>query len=53
MQVMKPIPGLDDLLERAVKAGVFGTKMRSVISAPTTKALKPSSTSSSTSGARS
>ena len=31
-QVMKPIPGLDDLLERAVKAGVFGTKMRSVIS---------------------
>jgi hypothetical protein len=32
VQVMKPIPGLDDLLERAVKAGVFGTKMRSVIS---------------------
>ena len=31
-QMMKPIPGLDDLLERAVKAGVFGTKMRSVIS---------------------
>jgi fructose-bisphosphate aldolase class I len=31
-QLMKPIPGLDDLLERAVKAGVFGTKMRSVIS---------------------
>ena len=31
VQVMKPIPGLDDLLERAVKAGVFGTKMRSVI----------------------
>jgi fructose-bisphosphate aldolase class I len=31
-QVMKPIPGLDDLLERAVRAGVFGTKMRSVIS---------------------
>ena len=30
-QVMKPIPGLDDLLDRAVKAGVFGTKMRSVI----------------------
>ena len=28
---MKPIPGLDALLERAVKLGVFGTKMRSVI----------------------
>ena len=32
VQLMKPIPGLDDLLERAVRAGVFGTKMRSVIS---------------------
>jgi fructose-bisphosphate aldolase class I len=32
VQVMKPIPGLDELLERAVQAGVFGTKMRSVIS---------------------
>ena len=30
-QVMKPIPGLDDLLARAAKKGVFGTKMRSVI----------------------
>jgi fructose-bisphosphate aldolase class I len=30
-QLMKPMPGLDDLLKRAVKAGVFGTKMRSVI----------------------
>jgi fructose-bisphosphate aldolase class I len=30
-QVMKPIPGLDDLLKRAVDKGVFGTKMRSVI----------------------
>ena len=30
-QVMKPIPGLDNLLERAVQAGVFGTKMRSLI----------------------
>jgi fructose-bisphosphate aldolase class I len=29
--LMKPIPGLDPLLERAVKLGVFGTKMRSVI----------------------
>ncbi len=30
-QVMKPIGGLDELLGRAVDAGVFGTKMRSVI----------------------
>ena len=29
--MMKPIPGLDGLLERAVKLGVYGTKMRSVI----------------------
>ena len=32
-QVMKPMPELDALCERAVKAGVFGTKMRSVINA--------------------
>jgi len=31
VQLMKPIPGLDDLLSRAVKLGIFGTKMRSVI----------------------
>ena len=31
VQRMKPMPGLDDLLARAVKAGIFGTKMRSVI----------------------
>ncbi len=31
VQLMKPMPGLDDLLARAVKLGVFGTKMRSVI----------------------
>jgi fructose-bisphosphate aldolase, class I len=30
-QVMKPMPGLDDLLARAKAKGVFGTKMRSVI----------------------
>lgn len=30
-QVMKPIPGLDELLARAKDKGVFGTKMRSVI----------------------
>lgn len=31
VQLMKPIPGLDDLLSRARANGVFGTKMRSVI----------------------
>lgn len=31
VQLMKPMPTLDDLLTRAVKAGIFGTKMRSVI----------------------
>lgn len=31
VQLMKPMDGLDSLLERAVKAGMFGTKMRSVI----------------------
>ncbi len=33
VQLMKPIDGLDTLLGRAVTAGMFGTKMRSVISA--------------------
>jgi fructose-bisphosphate aldolase class I len=31
VQLMKPIPGLRELCERAVGHGVFGTKMRSVI----------------------
>ncbi|WP_055107920.1 fructose bisphosphate aldolase [Paenibacillus ihumii] len=31
VQVMKPIPDLNDLLERAIKRNIFGTKMRSVI----------------------
>lgn len=31
VQMMKPIPGLSDLLDRAVAAGIFGTKERSVI----------------------
>jgi fructose-bisphosphate aldolase class I len=31
VQLMKPIPGLDDLLTRAVDKGFFGTKMRSVV----------------------
>lgn len=31
VQVMKPMPDLDDLLDRAVAKGIFGTKMRSVV----------------------
>lgn len=31
VQIMKPIPGLDQLLTKAKSKGVFGTKMRSVI----------------------
>ena len=30
-RMMKPIPGLDALLDRAKRHGVFGTKMRSVV----------------------
>ena len=33
VQLMKPIPGLDALLDRAAKAGVYGTKERSVVNA--------------------
>ncbi len=33
VRLMKPMPDLDALLERAVAAGIFGTKMRSVIDA--------------------
>ncbi|GIP32816.1 fructose bisphosphate aldolase [Paenibacillus sp. J2TS4] len=31
VQLMKPIPDLDDLLKRAIDKNIFGTKMRSVI----------------------
>jgi fructose-bisphosphate aldolase class I len=34
VSLMKPIGGLDALLERAVKLGVYGTKMRSVANLP-------------------
>jgi fructose-bisphosphate aldolase, class I len=33
VSLMKPMPDLDALLERAVRLGVYGTKMRSVINA--------------------
>ncbi|WP_293003166.1 fructose bisphosphate aldolase [Mycobacterium sp.] len=34
VQLMKPMTNLDELLERAVEKGVFGTKMRSFIQEP-------------------
>jgi fructose-bisphosphate aldolase, class I len=34
VSMMKPMPTLDALLERGVKRGIFGTKMRSVINLP-------------------
>lgn len=40
VQVMKPMPDLDALCERAVKAGIFGTKMRSVINAANAEGIK-------------
>ena len=39
VQLMKPIPGLDALLERAVGLGVFGTKERSVIGGANAKGI--------------
>jgi fructose-bisphosphate aldolase class I len=40
VQLMKPIPGLDALLERAKALGVFGTKERSVINAANPAGIK-------------
>ena len=39
VSLMKPIPGLDTLLDRAGKLGVFGTKMRSVINLPSQEGI--------------
>ncbi len=39
VKLMKPMPDLDALLERAVSKGVFGTKMRSVIDAANPKGI--------------
>lgn len=33
VQLMKPMPGLDETLQRAKAKGIFGTKMRSVVGA--------------------
>ena len=39
VQMMKPNPGLDALLARALGKGIFGTKMRSVIKAADAKGI--------------
>jgi fructose-bisphosphate aldolase class I len=39
-QLMKPIPGLDELLDQAVARHVFGTKMRSVIKEANSDGIK-------------
>ncbi len=40
VQLMKPIAGLDALLGRAVAAGIFGTKERSVVNAANPKGIE-------------
>ena len=40
VQLMKPIAGLDALLARAVAAGIYGTKERSVINAANAKGIE-------------
>jgi fructose-bisphosphate aldolase class I len=39
VSLMKPMPTLDALLARAVKLGIFGTKMRSVINLPSKEGI--------------
>lgn len=39
VQLMKPMPELDALVARAVKKGIFGTKMRSVVNAANAKGI--------------
>jgi fructose-bisphosphate aldolase class I len=39
VSLMRPIPELDTLLDRAVKLGVFGTKMRSTINLPSKSSI--------------
>jgi len=40
VQLMKPMPDLDALLKKAKAAGIFGTKMRSVIKQANAKGIK-------------
>ena len=39
VSLMRPMPALDPVLARAVKLGVFGTKMRSVINLPSKEGI--------------
>ncbi|WP_409567545.1 fructose bisphosphate aldolase [Methylobacterium sp. J-030] len=39
VRLMKPIPDLDALLDRAIRLGVYGTKMRSVINMPSERGI--------------
>ena len=40
VQLMKPMPGLDDLLSTAKDKGIFGTKMRSIIKSASPSGIK-------------
>jgi fructose-bisphosphate aldolase class I len=40
VSMMKPMPGLDDLLSRAAKLGIYGTKERSTINLPSKTGIK-------------
>ena len=40
VSLMKPIPGLDELLSRAVKLGIYGTKERSTINLPSKTGIR-------------
>ena len=40
VQLLNPMPSLDALLDKAVAAGMFGTKMRSVINAASASGIK-------------
>lgn len=40
VQLMKPMPDLETLLEKAVEQGIFGTKMRSVIKESNQKGIR-------------
>lgn len=43
VQLMKDIPNLEEMLQRALKHGVFGTKMRSVIKCANVEGIKKNS----------